>query len=307
MLPSLDLSFSQAVSTLEKFRLPSAEQAVFALSRVQVSSNAAVILRDLRPEVYSGLAGAARILPGSSNPLPIEIAAIDAVAALFPVDTERMLEFLLNWEPFERYFNLELEKLGFVFNDDDFFEAISTPYDLEAWFSPSASLYVLIKLMDMDIDDPVCWSAAGNFFGWPEEIRFPWKSRIYTDGLDIAGLKRRLKRRKMEDFFVAFEVIWRVTGNVFYDLSDEDLVNIPFTLESVRRLIDAYASTDRIRQALRRCELWVLQDPSILVELVRIFHSSSLKQSRRPKSLSELWDDNRRDNRADMEPIWEQP
>jgi hypothetical protein len=200
---------------------------------------------------------------------------IDVLAGLFPVNEDWMFEVMQEDED-----ALVPEAIGPYMISDDFDEFINEPGNWSD--SPYWSLMMFLTCVDhcdyLDLDEQ--WARIRKHFGWPEIDVKPLPDEDY---IDIRKFQKQLAVRGLGDkgFDLAQQMVWRDTGNYFYDFEPESEPYACMDLETIKELIkegrEAFQMAKRIEPAVKMVE----EDNTILRVVYEAYLASATP---RPKS-----------------------
>lgn len=300
------VSIDTALRKLRQVRRPNVWQALAGLRGLRRSAEYLRIVRAYDPELAEDVAGEGLLqcehdAYGSTR---IEQAVMLVINNLFPVGWDMDLEFedadesggevCLRIEnvgfPWDNWDDWEMAYQGLIYHDED-----------EGDPDRGSSLLVFARtLLDATWDDRI-----GEYYGWPQMGDGPDLSR---KNFDWGGFVRRLEAyalpggRNLSLFQRPFEIAAYCTGNIFYDLNRYDEVQgyrdpdhpewyeIPFTLESVRRLEHDWEQALAINAEYQDVEAWAREEPEILRTVFTLFCDSLVEPEPRPaRTLAEIW------------------
>jgi len=144
---------------------------------------------------------------------------VEVLGSLFPINGDWMFEVMQEDED-----EIVPDAIGPYMIWDDFEEFINEP---ENWNkSPYWTLMMFLTCVDhLDyLDMDVQWPKIKEYFGWPEIDVQPLPDDNY---IDMRKFRKQLAARglKGKGFDLAQQMVWRDTGNYFYDFDPENEMN----------------------------------------------------------------------------------
>lgn len=200
---------------------------------------------------------------------------VEVLGSLFPINGDWMFEVMQEDED-----EIVPDAIGPYMIWDDFEEFINEP---ENWNkSPYWTLMMFLTCVDhLDyLDMDVQWPKIKEYFGWPEIDVQPLPDDNY---IDMCKFRKQLAARglKGKGFDLAQQMVWRDTGNYFYDFDPENEMNPGMDVETIKELIregkEALLMQERIQPAIKMVE----EDNTILKVIYEAYSASATP---RPKS-----------------------
>jgi hypothetical protein len=200
---------------------------------------------------------------------------IDVLASLFPVNEDWMFEVMQEDED-----ALVPEAIGPYMIWDDFEEFINEP---ENWNnSPYWSLMMFLTCVDhidyLDLDEQ--WAKIKKYFGWPEIDVQPLPDEDY---IDMRKFRKQLAARGLDGkgFDLAQQMVWRDTGNYFYDFEPENEPYACMDLDIIKELIKQGRQASQMAERIQPAVKMIEEDNTIL----RVVYAAYLASATpRPKS-----------------------
>jgi hypothetical protein len=265
---SLALTVDEATRSLERWMLPRLPEALSALTRVRLFTQALQAYQELQagdPETQETRSPfqVRSLLEDVSG---LERKAFELVNGLFPLDDLAMEDQLLNGD--ELY--IAIAPQGFPWTYEELCEAMEEPER----FPAEISLAVFLKYLDVLVGEEA-WQLAAERFGWQVDV--PACLARPVEKLDTDRLFARLEEAGLASFKAAFEIVWGATGNYFLDYNPYEegygWEPIPFDAENVRKLAEEWRKAQPILQAYQQAEERVRQEPALLSRLAGLYES----------------------------------
>jgi hypothetical protein len=236
----------------------------------------------------------------------LQEAAIQAVAALFPVLDETMDTLLQEGEPLY----IHPDSCGYAWDDEWLSELFQNPDDLPA-DSALAMFFKTIWIATMQFrreDGRSLWDSIQGHFGYPCDM--PEVGNVYARDFNWPLLHELLDQNDLGDFKTAIKLALCDTGNIFLDASPDDYgygtTDIPdFTAENIKTLRELWQEAEKLLAEYEQCRLRVIEDPQIYARLAQTWESACRTplQPDPPKTLAEVFSGQEGDEDGNHQPI----
>ena len=224
----------------------------------------------------------------------LQDAAIQAVAALFPVLDDHMDMLVQEGEPLYIY----PDSCGYAWDDEWLSEVFQDPSDLPV-DSALAMFFKTIWIATVQFGKEAgceLWNTIQAHFGYPCE--FPEIGNVSARNFNWPLVYELLDQEGLGDFRNAINLALCDTGNLFLDASPDDYgygtVQIPdFTAENIKALKELWKEAKTSLAHYEACVKRVTETPHIYARLAQIWETACCAQPEPdpPKTLTEVFSD----------------
>ena len=208
--------------------------------------------------------------------LALQQAAVEAVAALFPVLDDYMDTLVNEGEPLY----IHPDSCGYAWDDEWLSEVFQNPdgltveCDLAMFFKT-----IWVATMQVGGDDGhALWENIQSHFGYPCDMP-EVSGDLYARDFNWSLLYELLDENDLGDFKTAIKLALCNTDNIFLDASPDDYgygsLEMPdFTTENIQTLQELWQEAEKWLAVYTQCRQRVLDDPQIYARLAQIWQSA---------------------------------
>jgi hypothetical protein len=279
------VSFEQVQRELDGMHQVSFSEAEQLLLRASITTTHAALLNEYSSGKLMDIHGVDLFAERGTDFTPLEEAAYDVLARLFPCNVDAIFENMMEDETvpcilIDPVFKVSSEGFGDLVMEPDQFGD-----------SPLTSLMIFVRYLDMGVDGHYFDMAAAHF-GWSVDAPECCQTETAIDSINMKHFYDLLDEHSLGEFKLPFHCLAQETDNMFLDwtLDEVNQEFIPYSMPSIRNLVEEWASAQPRVEQLKAAAERFKQDRWIAPRIVELWDRCvRYKDGRLPRTLVEMW------------------